>query len=46
MIYILQEKATAEQIQEMMQMLQTYIKLAVDVEREVLAGGGAHAHRL
>lgn len=25
----------------MMQVLQTYIKLAVDVEREILAGGGA-----
>ncbi|MBL8098762.1 MAG: hypothetical protein JNK81_06245 [Anaerolineales bacterium] len=41
MIHIIREKASQQQIQEMMQMLQTYIKLAVDVEREVLAGGGA-----
>lgn len=41
MIYIIREKATKEQIQAMMQMLQTYIKLAVDVERKILAGGGA-----
>jgi hypothetical protein len=25
----------------MMEMLETYVKLAVDIEREVLAGGGA-----
>jgi hypothetical protein len=41
MIYIIKEKATKQQIQEMMEMLETYIKLAVDVEREILAGGGA-----
>ncbi|MBL8090721.1 MAG: hypothetical protein JNJ43_10355 [Anaerolineales bacterium] len=41
MIYIIREKASQQQILEMMQILQTYIKLAVDVEREVLAGGGA-----
>lgn len=41
MIYIIKEKATKEQIQAMMQMLQTYIKLAVDVDKEILSGGGA-----
>ena len=41
MIYIIREKANKQQIQEMMEMLQTYIKLAVDVERGILAGGGA-----
>ena len=41
MIYIIREKATPEQIKEMLQMLQTYIKLAVDIDRGILAGGGA-----
>jgi hypothetical protein len=41
MIYIIREKATKQQLQEMMEMLLTYIKLAVDVERGILAGGGA-----
>lgn len=41
MIYIIREKATPEQVKEMLKMLQTYIKLAVDIDREILAGGGA-----
>jgi hypothetical protein len=41
MIHIIRDHATKEQIQEMMEMLQTYVKLAVDVERGILAGGGA-----
>ena len=41
MIHIIRAHAAAGQIQEMMEMLQTYIKLAVDVERGILAGGGA-----
>jgi hypothetical protein len=41
MIRIIREKATKQELQEMMEMLQTYVKLAVDVERGVLAGGGA-----
>jgi len=41
MIHIIREKAAKEQLQEMMEMLETYIKLAVDVERKILAGGGA-----
>jgi Protein of unknown function (DUF5674) len=39
-IYIIRERATPEQIKEMLEMLQTYIKLAVDIDRGVLAGGG------
>lgn len=41
MIYIIRENATPQQIKEMLEMLQTYIKLAVDIDREILAGGGA-----
>ncbi len=41
MIYIIREKAAPEQIEEMLKMLQTYIKLAVDIDRGILAGGGA-----
>lgn len=41
MIHIIREHATKEQMQEMMEMLETYIKLAVDIERRILAGGGA-----
>ena len=41
MIYIIRERATKEQMQEMMEMLETYVKLVVDIERGILAGGGA-----
>ena len=40
MIHIVRKRATPQQIQEMLQGLETYIKLAVDVERGILAGGG------
>jgi len=40
MIYIIRERATPQQIQDMLQDLGTYIKLAVDIDREILAGGG------
>lgn len=40
MIHIIRERATPQQMQEMLQGLGTYIKLAVDIEREILAGGG------
>ena len=40
MIHIIREHATPQQIQEMLQDLDTYIKLAVDIDRELLAGGG------
>ena len=41
MIYIIRDRATKEQLQEMMEMLETYVKLAVDIDRGILAGGGA-----
>ena len=40
-IYIIRTHATAQQITEMLGTLGGYIKLAVDVERGILAGGGA-----
>lgn len=40
MIHIIRLPATQQQIDEMMQSLETYIKLAVDIERGILAGGG------
>ena len=39
-IHLLREHATPEQVTEMLQALDTYIKLAVDIERHVLVGGG------
>ena len=41
MIRIIADRATARQLQEMLDVLQTYIKLAVDVRHRVVAGGGA-----
>lgn len=40
MIHIIRQPATPQQLDEMLQALGTYIKLAVDVERGILAGGG------
>ena len=40
MIYLIVDHATPQQIQEMLEAHHDYIKLAVDVERRVLAGGG------
>lgn len=40
-IYVIKKKATAAEIKEMLEALDSYIKLAVDIEREVIAGGGA-----
>lgn len=37
---LIQERATQEQLEEMLEILSSYIKLAVDIEREILAGGG------
>ena len=39
-ILLIKTKATSEQIEQMLETLNTYIKLAVDVERGILAGGG------
>jgi hypothetical protein len=40
MIHLIRTPATPQQIEEMLQTLDTYIKLAIDIERGVLAGGG------
>ncbi|MFH0803328.1 MAG: DUF5674 family protein [bacterium] len=40
MIQIIRNRATRQQIDEMMLALDTYIKLAVDIRRGILAGGG------
>ena len=40
MIHLINIRATPKQIEEMMKTLKSYIKLAVDIERKILAGGG------
>lgn len=40
MIHIIRTRATKEQIDEMLETLGFYIKLAVDIEQGILAGGG------
>ena len=40
MIHILRRKATRKQVIEMSEVFGTFIKLAVDIRREILAGGG------
>lgn len=40
MIHIIRDKATPQQIEEMLRTLETYIKLAVNIQRRILAGGG------
>lgn len=40
MIHILRERATEQQLADMLQALGVYVKLAVDIDREILAGGG------
>ncbi len=39
MIHIIRSRATEQQIAEILETLETYIKLAVDVRRGILAGG-------
>ena len=39
-IHIIRQPAREKEISEMLKELETYIKLAVDVDREILAGGG------
>lgn len=39
-VLIIREKATKEQIQKMLETLGNYIKVAVDISKGVLAGGG------
>ena len=40
MIHVIRDRATDQQVNQMLGALQTYIKLAVDVRRRILAGGG------
>lgn len=40
MLQIIRSRATSEQMQQMLEALGIYIKLAVDIERNILAGGG------
>ncbi len=40
MIHLLRHPATVKQIQEMLEAHESYIKVAVDIENGVLAGGG------
>src|SRR5574341_928566 len=39
-IHILRERATSQQVREMLADLEVMIKIVVDVRREVMAGGG------
>lgn len=41
MIHIIRGRASADQMSDMLKRLESYVKLAVDVRRRVLAGGGA-----
>jgi hypothetical protein len=40
MVHVIRGRATGRQVQEMLQAIGPYIKLAVDVRRGILAGGG------
>ncbi len=40
MVIIIKERATFKQVEEMLQILRVYIKVVVDIERSILAGGG------
>jgi len=40
MIHLLRSRATKQQVDEMLEALAVYIKLAVDIRRGILAGGG------
>jgi hypothetical protein len=41
MIHLLCSRATKQQLDEMLEALDVYVKLAVDIRRGTLAGGGA-----
>jgi len=40
MIHLIRERTTPQQLTEMLEALDVYVKLAVDVRRGILAGGG------
>jgi len=41
MIHLIQAKATKQQLTEMLKTLNVYVKLAVDIDKKILSGGGA-----
>jgi hypothetical protein len=41
MMHVLREKATKQQLADMLEALEVYVKLAVDINRGTAAGGGA-----
>ncbi len=41
MIHLIRTKATPQQMTEMLEKLEDFVKLAVDIRRGILAGGGA-----
>jgi len=41
LIHIIRDRSTADQMSEMLEQLESYVKLAVDIRRSVLTGGGA-----
>jgi hypothetical protein len=43
MIHLLESTPTSQQLAEMLEELEDYVKLAVDVEQGVAAGGALHA---
>ncbi len=40
MIHVVRDRASSIELHDMLEALQTYVKVAVDVRRQVLAGGG------
>jgi hypothetical protein len=40
LVLIIKQRATLEEFHQMLQTLELYIKIAVDIERGILAGGG------
>ncbi|MCJ7507814.1 MAG: DUF5674 family protein [candidate division Zixibacteria bacterium] len=40
MMHVIREKASPQQIEQMLDTLETYIKVAVDIRRKTLSGGG------
>ena len=40
MIHLLKQPATDDQIREMLELHESYIKVAVDIQKAILAGGG------
>jgi len=41
-VRIIKDTVTEQELRDMLEELQSYVKLAVDVERGVLAGGGEY----